>query len=70
MKIQVFWDVTLLLDEYSKSWFIWHWMIWKAVLTRSLQRPITLHGAIYLQNTAPIPKVQKAKADQERLFTG
>jgi hypothetical protein len=33
-----------LLCIYSKCWFIWHWMFWKAVLTGNYRGP--LHFAI------------------------
>jgi len=36
----------------SKSWFIWHWMIWKAVLTAYLQTLSTCRHSIYWQRPA------------------
>jgi hypothetical protein len=44
-------------------------MIHKAPLTRNQQRPIPFHYSIYCQNPAPITSVQKAKLEDERLFT-
>jgi hypothetical protein len=54
----------------SKSWFIRHWMIQKALTTKNLHTPITLHYSIYCQYLVPILRIQKAEADQERLFPG
>jgi hypothetical protein len=54
----------------STSWFIRRWMIQKALLTKNLQRPITLLYSIHWQHLVPTLRVQEAEVDQERLYKG
>ena len=51
----------------SKSWFIKHWMIQKAVY-KNLQKPITVNYSIYWQHLVPTLRVQKAEVDQETIY--
>jgi hypothetical protein len=44
--------------------------MWKTLLPRNQQRPITFHYPIYCQHPAQIPRVHKAKFDEERPFMG
>jgi hypothetical protein len=48
-------------SNYSTSWFIWRWTIWKVLLTVNLQRPITFHYFTYWQHPALIFRNQNAK---------
>jgi hypothetical protein len=48
----------------SNSQFIRQWMIQKALLTKNLQKTITLHYSIYWQHLQPTLRVQKAEVDE------